>query len=980
MPETNLPPASGSREHASNQRVGPTRLCDFLREHLDAIVAVWSERARGLAGTRGLTNLALIDHLPTLLGHVADAVESVHTGKGATLGDAPIRHAIDRLARGFDVEAVVEEYALLRRTIFDVWEREVGPAIDVAEARRLDEAIDRTIALTTSSFTDGRDRLLRALDRIAEASLGPVEVESFLPTLAHAALEHVPTADVVVVLLREDERLRVGAAAGAAPSQMAWLACAVGEGLAGTIAATRKPLFARDASTHPLVSSAGPAAAPLHATYGVPLLAGGDAIGVAIMGTRSAHAFSEDEKLLLRTAAVRAASVIVQARLVKDITEAHARERAARADAEGAFALVDGLLSASPLGIGFLDPELRFLRVNDAFAAIDARPPAEHVGLPIAELLPPDATWVEALIRRVLATGEPALNVEVIAKSAARAFSISYFRVGRADGHVLGVGIIVVEITDQKHAAEERERLVSRLADERSWLEAVLEQLPSGVVIADAASGEPLFANRRTAAILGWPTASRVVDLAGAGVAPEERPLARARRGETVTGHEIVVRGVDDRPVTIHVNAAPVCAEDGRVLAAVVTFDDVTDARRSAERDKFLADASKALSESLEQDVALETIARLAVPRVADGCVIQVASESGRDPVGVVAHVDPAKVVVLQELRRRYPREAPRRSELHAKIADDDLAARAVDAEHLSLLSRVEARSEIVVPLVVRGRTLGAISFVASGARRSFDTKDVEMAEELARRVAMTLENARLLREAREATQLREEVLAVVSHDLRNPLNAIVVGASVLEQKLAHDPSRKTLETILRAATRMTHLLGSLLDIASLRAGRLAIDRAPHDLDALVAEAIQVAEPLATEKGIRVERSPILEGVVISCDRERLLQVFSNLLGNAIKFGRERDVVRVHADATDAEVRFTVEDTGPGISAEELPHLFEPYWSAARHASKGTGLGLFIAKGIVEAHGGRIWAESEAGAGATFRFVLPRVDGGGRTA
>jgi signal transduction histidine kinase len=223
-----------------------------------------------------------------------------------------------------------------------------------------------------------------------------------------------------------------------------------------------------------------------------------------------------------------------------------------------------------------------------------------------------------------------------------------------------------------------------------------------------------------------------------------------------------------------------------------------------------------------------------------------------------------------------------------------------------------------------------------------------------------------------DAMRAREEILAVVSHDLKNPLGAINLAAAMLAGKPSADPrKRKQVETIQRAANRMDHLIGDLLDMATIQAGRLAVERKPESPGALVTEAVEAHEPAAREKGIALALECDVEEQRLWCDRERILQVFGNLLGNAIKFCRSGDVITVRGRADDRAVRFDVADTGPGISENELPHIFEPYWSAKRHAKKGTGLGLYIAKGIVEAHDGHIWVESRQGEGATFSFTLP---------
>jgi signal transduction histidine kinase len=278
----------------------------------------------------------------------------------------------------------------------------------------------------------------------------------------------------------------------------------------------------------------------------------------------------------------------------------------------------------------------------------------------------------------------------------------------------------------------------------------------------------------------------------------------------------------------------------------------------------------------------------------------------------------------------------------------------------------------MIVPLVVRGRTFGAISLVAAESGRTFNTRDLEMAEKLGRHAGLAIENARLFEEAQRASRMREEILAVVSHDLRNPLGAIHLAATMM---LDHPepPARRHLETIQRAADRMEHLIGDLLDMGSVQAGRLSIEKRPEDPEALLEEVFEQHESMAREKGIHLAREGHLDAP-LCCDRQRILQVFGNLIGNAIKFCGTGDTITLRCARDGDSARFAIADTGPGIASGVLAHVFDPYWSAKEHAKQGTGLGLFISKGIVEAHGGRLRAESEPGKGATFYFTIPLAD------
>jgi PAS domain S-box-containing protein len=237
-------------------------------------------------------------------------------------------------------------------------------------------------------------------------------------------------------------------------------------------------------------------------------------------------------------------------------------------------------------------------------------------------------------------------------------------------------------------------------------------------------------------------------------------------------------------------------------------------------------------------------------------------------------------------------------------------------------------------------------------------------------------EQSRLYRQAEEASRMRERLLTIVAHDLRNPLGAVIGAAGLLFKRAdpADTATRRPAEKILRASARMDRLIADLLDTANIHRGQLSIQRLPHRLADVLSDAREQHAGMAAAKDIQltVEMDhPDLECVY---DRDRILQVLSNLIGNAIKFGRSGDAIRVHASTRPDDVLIEVADTAPGISPDDLPLIFEPYWSGrlgAERPTESTGLGLFISKGIIEAHGGQLWAESEVGRGSTFRFTLP---------
>jgi signal transduction histidine kinase len=259
---------------------------------------------------------------------------------------------------------------------------------------------------------------------------------------------------------------------------------------------------------------------------------------------------------------------------------------------------------------------------------------------------------------------------------------------------------------------------------------------------------------------------------------------------------------------------------------------------------------------------------------------------------------------------------------------------------------------------------MGAMQ-ILSGNQRRHGVDDVSLATELAVRTALAIDTARLYR-------ARDDMMSVVSHDLRNPLNVIGFAVASLKRPNINDDQRAGyVDKVRRAADRMNRLIEDLLDVGRLEAGRLPMERGAQPSASLVIDAIDAMRALADEKKVKLAAGPMDKLPSVSADRERVLQVFSNLIGNALKFTPDGGTITLRAEASGNEVHFTVADTGPGIKKEDIGRIFDRFWQARRRDRQGAGLGLTIVKGIVAAHGGRIWAESDVGKGAVFHFTLP---------
>jgi PAS domain S-box-containing protein len=532
---------------------------------------------------------------------------------------------------------------------------------------------------------------------------------------------------------------------------------------------------------------------------------------------------------------------------------------------------------------------------------------------------------------------------------------------------IFGVdGLIILYVSSRLRRGRAR---VQRSAEQFRDL---VERLPVGVFSSSA--GQVAYANGTLARLLGYDDAKGLVgrpvgDLLGRGFPPiDER------------AQEVHMLRRDGSPCSVECAGFP--AELEGKAGLVVVVHDLTERKRAEGEQRLLAEAGTVLGASLDYERTMESVAQLVVHDFADWCVVDI-FERGNEPRLKVVSADPAKAALCAQLERvpidrsrpYLAREAieSRRAQLLEGLTDADLVRAAQSPEHLEALRTFAPKSLMVVPLLSRDQLLGTLIFVSSTPERRYTRADLRMARTLAERAATAIENARLYRKAMDASKLRDQVLGVVAHDLRNPLSSILLQASALQRR--HAPERRNprgREAIVQAATRMNHLIQDLLDVAVVEAGQLKLQQALVPIEGLLSEAVQMQRPLASAESLEINLQmggnlPLLWG-----DRQRLLQVLENLIGNAIKFTDSGGRIEVGATPRADGVLCWVSDSGCGISAEDLPHVFERFWQASAHAGRyGAGLGLPISKGIIDAHGGRIWAQSTVDRGTTFFFQLP---------
>jgi PAS domain S-box-containing protein len=445
---------------------------------------------------------------------------------------------------------------------------------------------------------------------------------------------------------------------------------------------------------------------------------------------------------------------------------------------------------------------------------------------------------------------------------------------------------------------------------------------------------------------------------------------------------EIELSTFERGSITLEIASTPFSNPAGTVIGCRTVLTDVSERRRSEAALRFSAKVSAALASSLDYETTLKHVVELAVPELGDCCFIEGISDNGSITLLAEAHARPSGQNIAVRVSIPCPSDRDllhgvrrvvetQRAEIYPMPSRLEIDPR-LDAAHPQRLRALSARSYMCVPLNVGGRRLGAVTFAYVATRRSFDETHLLSAEDFVSRAAMALENARLYEVAQKAILFRQDVVSIVSHDLRNPLNALMLISSTLRADAReNDRRRKQFEMMDRAVARMEHLIRDLLDMTRIESGHLSVDRAPRRVTNLLRDSMEMLEPVAAKASVQLGWGSSDPELSVLCDQERIAEVLSNLVGNAIKFTPKGGAITVRGEQDGDDVCFSITDTGVGLSREQLGHVFERYWQAATTARKGTGLGLFITKGIVEAHGGRIWAESEVGLGTTFYFTLP---------
>ncbi len=529
-------------------------------------------------------------------------------------------------------------------------------------------------------------------------------------------------------------------------------------------------------------------------------------------------------------------------------------------------------------------------------------------------------------------------------------------------------------------------------------LAAIVESSDDAIVSKDL-NGIVLSWNQAAERMFGY-TADEMIGTSIRRLIPDDRQieedtvLASIRAGTRVEHFETIRRTRDGRFVPISLSVSPILDASGTVIGASKIARDISDrkhaeqlAARTAQRDAFLAEATLALTQSLDYEQTLRALAGLIVPYLADYCAFDVVAAEGHIVRIATTHVLREKAEMAEDIRARYDdSDAPtspqrvmrtRTPALIRDITDEMLVASARgDRDRLAAVRSLGLLSYICMPMVAHDRTLGAMTLATAESGRRFSEDEVRVASDLAARSAMAIDTAQSYRQMQGANRLKDEFLATLSHELRTPLNAVLGYARMLQSgAIAKEKVAQALEVIDRNATALAQIVEDVLDVSRIVLGKARMRVEPTDVREVVEDAVATVQPAADAKSIKVNCT-LGDGVaVVAGDHSRLQQVVWNLLTNAVKFTPRDGCIDVSIRQDDTHVTVVVRDTGIGFPPAFRPHMFERFRQAESGTTRphgGLGLGLSIAQHIVEMHGGTIEAESAGqGKGATFSVRLP---------
>jgi PAS domain S-box-containing protein len=672
-------------------------------------------------------------------------------------------------------------------------------------------------------------------------------------------------------------------------------------------------------------------------------------------------------------------------------SEQLARRQAERAneqlrESEERFRLA---IDEAPIGMALVSPEGRFVRVNRALCEIMGYSADELANLTYHAVTHPDDIGREVALAESLLRGE--ISTAVLEK-----------RDFRKDGSLVDIKLSASLLRDRGGAPlyfisqiediTERKRLEQDLRLSEAKSSGIVSISADAIISIDENQSITLF-NEGAEKIFGYSKAEAIgasLDM----LIPERFRANHREQVATFAAGQATSRSVGkrERPIfglrkngeEFPADASISKLDVGGKRILTVALRDITDQKHIENEQRFLSEVGAVLASTLDYEDTLENIAHLAIRGLADFCIVDVVEEAGGFRRLKVLSREVSKAWVC-DLFMQVPPD-PNRPSLVSKVLASGQSSfvpllspenfETFCGETSRAIRAADLKSAMAVPLLTHGKLVGVITLIASAGSRVYGPQDVRMAEQLAQRAAFSIENARLLSESQRAIKTREDVLAVVSHDLRNPLANIELAVYLLRRMEHIEPkeAREFAAKVERAADAMKSLIADLLDFARIQSGTFSVVPSVDRLSHVVMPAIDRMRALAEAKRQTLEVDVPANLPHVAVDAHRIGQVISNLVSNAVKFTPPHGAIRVSAFQRDHEVVVCVVDTGPGIPQEHLSKIFDRFWRVPGTKHTGSGLGLSIAKGIVQAHGGTIWAESQFGKGSSFLFTLPLAE------
>jgi PAS domain S-box-containing protein len=851
---------------------------------------------------------------------------------------------------------------------------------------------------------EAANQQLERLQALTDTALAHLALDDLLQELLARIVSVMGVESVGILLLDADgQQLQLRAARNLKDIMPFGATIPMGQGISGRVAATRTPLIVDDLSTFPLVY---PQVRELEqSAAGVPLVVEERLLGAVYMGSAVPSRFTEADIQLLQRVADRIALAIDRARLFEAEQAAHREAQAALACAQVSERRFQGLADAGIIGIVVGDTE-QAIEANDAYLQMLGYTREDLLAGRVSRVAvtPPEYRAVaERAMQETLMTGACApVEKEYVRRDGSRVPALAGMALLERDP--VRFLSFVLDLSERKRLEQEREAARVEAERQAAQLDRVFEAMADGVVVYDA-QGRIQRTNAAQHRLIGrdaappdyfqLPVSERLAlftahDEQGRPLGPDEGPLPRVLAGEVLTGSEALsvhVRTLDGREVELSVSAAPLRDQEGRLVGAVCVFRDQT-ARRRLEREHA--------EQAAELEATFEAMADGVVVYDAEGQILRENAAAHRilgldaAPPGYAQLPVPERMAFFAVRDEQDRPLAPEERSLLRVLSDQRLTGAAARDLRLRTLDGREVELSVsVVPVRDQeGRLVGAVRVMHDQTERNRLAREREAAR--ANELAM-----------QETTRRMDEFLATASHELKSPLATMKMALQALTRRLSGHSSTDTapagqaqtlvqaqpfLGTAERAVSRMMRLVGDLLEVTRSRVGALELRLAPCDLAAIVREAVAEQQQVHPARTVRLEVAAPTQPVPVVADADRLGQVVTNYLTNALTYSPIDRPVAVRLEVVGSSATVAVRDEGPGIPADEQVRVWELYHrvpgvvgQADGGVGLGLGLGLHISRTIIERHGGQVGVESEVGKGSTFWFTLPvaRAEAGG---